>query len=208
MCLTTDCGVGLRCITNCLSFAAMTHDNSRNPIRGMFMGAGQADPFNYGSGHINPTAAMYPGLVYDLNVTDYLNLLCSIGYSSSQMAAFDNGTYSCPSKALDIKDFNYPSISVPGLNGSITVERRVKNVGSPGTYRVQISEPEGISVSIKPDTLEFKSVGEEKKFEVTLNGTAGGEPAFGKLTWSDGKHFVGSPIAVFSVPSPVPSPPF
>lgn len=48
---------------------------------------------------------------------------------------------------------NFPSITV-------TIERAVMNVGTPGTYHVQISEPQGISASTKPDTLEFKNVGE------------------------------------------------
>lgn len=182
----------------------MTHDNRRDPI----LGSQEADatPFDYGSGHLNPTGAMYPGLVYDLNVTDYLNFLCARGYNSDQIGGFNNNTYSCPSKAIDVKNLNYPSIAVPNLKGSVTVERTVKNVGTSGTYHVQIFEPQGISVSIKPDTLEFKNVGEEKKFEVTLtdksNGTSNGTSVFGKFVWSDGKHFVGSPIAVFTPLAP------
>jgi len=179
----------------------MTHDNKRYPISNTTFA--KATPFSYGSGHVYPNRAMDPGLVYDLTVTDYLNFLCSIGYNSSQVAGFSGETYSCPSKALNIKDFNYPSIAIPNFSGSITVNRTVKNVGTPGTYHARVKAPRGISVSVKPGKLEFKKIGEEKKFTVTLTGKAhsassksGGEYVFGTLIWSDGNHFVRSPIAV------------
>ena len=39
-----------------------------------------AAEFAYGSGQINPTEAVDPGLVYDASKEDYINLLCSLGY--------------------------------------------------------------------------------------------------------------------------------
>ncbi|KAK7826148.1 subtilisin-like protease sbt4.3 [Quercus suber] len=38
-----------------------------------------AAEFAYGSGQINPTKAVDPGLVYDASKEDYINLLCSLG---------------------------------------------------------------------------------------------------------------------------------
>ena len=38
--------------------------------------------FAYGTGHINPTRAINPGLVYDVGEIDYLNFLCGQGYSN------------------------------------------------------------------------------------------------------------------------------
>ncbi|KAK1353819.1 hypothetical protein POM88_052184 [Heracleum sosnowskyi] len=90
----------------------------------------KASPFSYGSGHVQPNRAMDPGLVYDLTVDDYLTFLCSLNYNQSQITLFSEEPYSCPEKII-LTDFNYPSITVPNLNGSITVTRTVKNVGSP-----------------------------------------------------------------------------
>jgi hypothetical protein len=50
--------------------------------------------------------------------------------------------------------------------------------------------------------LEFKHVGEEKKFEVKLKvkkGKATKNYVFGKMVWSDGKHYVKSPIVVKAI---------
>ena len=38
--------------------------------------------FAYGIGHINPTRAVNPGLVYDAREIDYVNFLCGQGYSN------------------------------------------------------------------------------------------------------------------------------
>ena len=48
--------------------------------------------FAYGTGHINPTRAINPGLVYDVGEIDYVNFLCGQGYSnqSLRLATGDN----------------------------------------------------------------------------------------------------------------------
>lgn len=159
-----------------------------------------ASPFNYGSGHVRPNRALDPGLVYDLTTTDYLNFLCGLGYNSTQLAEFSS--YSCPSKPPHIKDLNYPSITIPHLSPSTKVTRAVKNVGSPGTYAVRVIEPRGISVTVSPTNLTFDEVEEEKKFEVTLKkikeGESSAEYVFGRLIWTDRKHYVRIPLVVKS----------
>ncbi|RZC65947.1 hypothetical protein C5167_009636 [Papaver somniferum] len=164
----------------------------------------QATPFNYGSGQVRPNAVLDPGLVYDVTTNDYLNFLCGLGYDESQLKPFTpDMPYKCP-ESYTLTDFNYPSITVPDLQGSITVTRTVKNVGSPGTYKAQIHAPQWIRVSVEPKTLTFEKIGEEKMFKVTLKAVYSSEQyTFGRLTWTDGVHFVRSTIVVRGAPGPL-----
>ncbi|KAK8568969.1 hypothetical protein V6N12_007502 [Hibiscus sabdariffa] len=110
--------------------------------------------------------------------------------------------YKCPPTPINLTSFNYPSITIPNLAGSIKVTRTVKNVGSPGTYRAQLRRPMGISVYVKPRKLKFEKLGEEKTFSVTLkvkNAHAVNEYVFGELIWYDNIHYVRSPIVVKAV---------
>ncbi|CAI0440324.1 unnamed protein product [Linum tenue] len=189
-------------IRSAIMTTARTRDNARNPILDSTLE--KATPFSYGSGHIRPNRAMDPGLVYDLSVSDYLDFLCARGYNKTLLKLFSDAPHECPKHAR-IMDLNYPSIAVPKLKGgsSITMTRKVKNVGkSPARYAVRIKEPKGVSVSVKPNVLKFNKLGEEKKFKVILkakwNGTAD-DYVFGGITWTDGIHYVRSPIAVYVV---------
>ncbi|KAJ0791666.1 putative tripeptidyl-peptidase II [Helianthus annuus] len=84
---------------------------------------GWAEPFSRGAGEINPNRAMNPGLVYNLTVNDYLDFLCTRRYDKSIIQKFSDQPYECPEKN-NILDFNYPSITVHQLNGTVTVTRR------------------------------------------------------------------------------------
>ncbi|XP_010942535.1 subtilisin-like protease SBT5.3 [Elaeis guineensis] len=184
-------------IKSAIMTTARTQDNMDEPV--LNSSYVKATPFSYGSGHVRPNRAMDPGLVYDLTTNDYLNFLCSLGYNSTQIAKFSNDSFLCPSKPPRLEDLNYPSITIPYLFGSITVTRTLKNVGSPGTYIIRIREPRGISVSVNPTSLTYDKIGEEKKFEVTLKvkkGHASMDYVFGGLIWSDGKHYVRTPLVV------------
>ncbi|CAN1817720.1 Subtilisin-like protease SBT5.3 [Linum perenne] len=159
----------------------------------------KANQFNYGAGHVWPNKAASPGLVYELNVTDYLNFLCYIGYTSQQIAIFHNKPYTCPQKTdTSISNLNYPSISVPNLSGKMTVTRMAKNVGGPGVYKVEVDAPAGIKVEVNPKVLSFRRVGEVKNYNVSVEamGSAGNGYLFGGITWSDGKHRARSPLVV------------
>ncbi|MQL86381.1 hypothetical protein Taro_018910 [Colocasia esculenta] len=176
---------------------ARTRDNTRTGIKDSFMA--KANPFAYGAGHVQPNHAMDPGLVYDLTGQDYLNFLCAIGYNATQMSTFSDKMFTCPSEPMKIEDLNYPSISIFNLSRPITVNRTLKNVGLPGTYRVRVKPPTGVSVSVKPTSLTFERVGEEKTFQVSLapkQASVLQSSVFGQLIWSDGKHNVRSPLVV------------
>ena len=130
---------------------------------------------------MNPNAAADPGLIYDLNSTDYLNFFCSLGYNSTQLSLFEPG-YQCPSNSQDIKDFNYPSFTIYNLTGSVTVARTVKNVGPAGTYTATVEEPSGIQVKVEPECLKL-GAGEEMKFKVTFHvDTPSSDYVFGSIT--------------------------
>ncbi|RCV26939.1 hypothetical protein SETIT_5G285700v2 [Setaria italica] len=93
------------------------------------------------------------------------------------------------------EDLNYPSIAVPCLSGSgsTTVRRRVKNVGDArSVYRVTVTEPAGVKVTVVPGELEFFGTGEEKEFTVTLDvvdAAAASDYVFGSIVWSDANGF-------------------
>ncbi|XVF27829.1 hypothetical protein REPUB_Repub14bG0142900 [Reevesia pubescens] len=183
-----------------ISFAARTRDNTEKPI--LDSNNKKATPFAYGAGHVKPNRAMDSGLVYDLTIDDYMNYLCGLAYNESMIRIFSDKPYTCP-KSFSVADLNYPSISVPQLSGSssTSVRRKVKNVGSPGTYKARVKSPARVRVSVNPSTLKFKKIGEEKEFEVTFMSKSncqagGGGYVFGHLIWSDGHHYVKSPIVV------------
>ncbi|KAE8685874.1 Subtilisin-like protein protease [Hibiscus syriacus] len=183
-------------IKSAIMTSATMLDNSHEPIlNASYIEAG---PFSYGAGHVQPNRAMDPGLIYDLTAKDYLKFLCTLGYNETLISAFSQKPYKCYG-SISLANFNYPSITIPKLVGSITVTRTVKNVGSPGTYRAQVRKPMGISVFVKPRKLKFKKVGEKKTFKVSLKvkkADAIKEYVYGQLIWSDGVHHVRSPIVV------------
>lgn len=178
----------------------MTRDNNKHPI--LNASSLKATPFSYGAGHIRPNRAVDPGLVYDMTISDYLEFLCSLGYNEAQISVFSETPYKC-SKNISLTDLNYPSITVPKLSSSITITRKLKNVGKAGLYRVRVQNPAGILVTVEPESLKFDRVGEEKVFSITLklktNKAADKGYVFGRLIWSDGKHYVRSPIVVKTV---------
>ncbi|XP_041028149.1 subtilisin-like protease SBT5.6 [Juglans microcarpa x Juglans regia] len=159
-----------------------------------------ATPFAYGSGHLRPTMAADPGLVYDASHTDYLLYLCS---TIGSISKFDP-TFKCPKAAPKAINLNYPSIAIPKLNDTITVQRTVTNVGdSKSVYSFTAKPPLGFSIKVSPNVLSFDDVGQKKSFTITvkvrremLSKVDKDEYAFGWYSWADGKHIVRSPMAI------------
>ncbi|KAI5667678.1 hypothetical protein M9H77_17531 [Catharanthus roseus] len=85
------------------------------------------------AGHVQPSHATNPGLVYNLTIDDHLNFLCVIGYSQTWIQLFASKTDKCPENS-GVHNFNYPSVAVHTLEGKVIVTRRLKNVGNPGIY--------------------------------------------------------------------------
>ncbi|KAL5574814.1 hypothetical protein UlMin_016513 [Ulmus minor] len=185
-------------IRSAILTTARTKDNTGHRMLEASLDRGT--PFSYGFGHIRPNLAQDPGLIYDLSNNDYLDFLCALKYNTTMIQVFSQSkqSYECP-KSASLLNFNYPSITVPNLNGCVTVTRRVKNVGNNATYVAQVNAPVGILVSVEPKVLNLTHH-EEQSFNVTLKVKAKWSGykryVFGALTWSDGKHYVRSPIVV------------
>ncbi|CAI0451707.1 unnamed protein product [Linum tenue] len=158
-----------------------------------------ATPFDYGAGHVNPIAALDPGLVYDATAEDYFAFLCALNYTSELIKRATNKAFTCDSsKKYSLGDLNYPSFSLALDTASGIYSRTLTNVGSPGTYKVELaSETRAVKMSVEPSTLTFGQEKEKKSYTVTFTATSmpSGTTSFAHLEWSDGKHVVHSPIA-------------
>lgn len=184
-------------------------DSTKNPIPDAASGSSKpATPLAFGSGHVDPESAADPGLIYDISTQDYLNYLCSLNYTSSQLTLFSSNTgFSCPDdEVLQPGDLNYPSFAVilsnRLQNATVTYKRTLTNVGTPNsTYAVTLIEPSGASVSVDPKVLAFKTIGEKLSYEVSFTAlmeekNTSDTSSFGSITWESNKHTVRSPIAV------------
>lgn len=167
-------------------------------------------PFDIGAGHVNPTAALDPGLVYDTTTDDYFAFLCALNYSSIQIKVITKKDYTCSGgKNYKLEDLNYPSFAVPletpstrggGAGAPTTVKytRTLTNKGGSSTYKATVtSKSPSVKIVVEPESLSFAEANEEKSFTVTFIASPmpSGSESFARLEWSDGKHIVGSPIA-------------
>ncbi|TKY70623.1 Subtilisin protease SBT1.7 [Spatholobus suberectus] len=164
-------------------------------------------PFDIGAGHVNPVAALNPGLVYDLTPDDYLNFLCALNYTPDRIETVARRKYKCDAhKHYSVTDLNYPSFGVvfkpaEGGNDAMVVKhtRTLTNVGAAGTYKVSVTlDIPSVKITVEPDVLSFDQNG-NRSYTVTF--TASSSPpsskfGFGRLAWSNGKNVVGSPIAI------------
>ncbi|XP_011088876.2 subtilisin-like protease SBT5.3 [Sesamum indicum] len=185
-------------IKSAIMTTATIHDNTKNFIRRHPNGT-QTSPFDYGSGHINPAAAIDPGLVYDFDTSDIIDFLCSTGATPAQLKNLTGEVMYCRKNPKSSYDFNYPSIGVSNLRGSISVHRTVTYYGEgPAVYKAEVDHPAGVNVSITPNELRFEKNGDKMSFVIgfTPYKASNGEFVFGALTWTDGIHVVRSPIGL------------
>ncbi|KAH7668968.1 Tripeptidyl-peptidase II protein [Dioscorea alata] len=166
-----------------------------------------ATPYDFGAGEVNPTAALQPGLIYDAGPKDYLLFLCNYGYDTAKIKLISTSIpvgFKCPknsSKDL-ISGMNYPSMAVSNLQGQEkrTVSRTLTNVGAEEeiTYIVSVQSPVEVEVKVVPEKLQFTKKNKKLSYDVTFSVKDFSKESdlFGWITWSDGKHRVGSPYVL------------
>ncbi|VVA33197.1 PREDICTED: subtilisin [Prunus dulcis] len=162
----------------------------------------QADPFDYGGGHVDPNKAISPGLIYDIESSDYIHFLCSMGYNNTAISLVAGTKITCQKSTKFIVNLNLPSITIHELKQSMTVSRRVTNVGPVNSvYFARVQAPAGVSVKVKPSVLSFNSTVKKLEFKVIVCSLlrVQGRFTFGNLFWEDGLHVVRIPLVVRTV---------
>lgn len=126
----------------------------------------QATPFDYGSGHVNPRAALDPGLVFDTGYDDYLGFLCTMpGIDSHEIMNYTNSP--CNYTLGHPSNLNSPSITISHLVGTQTVTRTVTNVAEEETYVISPRMGPAIAIETFPPAMTILP-GSSRKFTVTL----------------------------------------
>lgn len=164
----------------------------------------------YGAGHINPTAALDPGLVYDLHEDDYIRFLCQQSYNGTVLQLVtDDVSKNCSNVGhLGGHDsLNYPTMYIqmedPNATISATFNRIVTNVGpSESVYTARVKAEEGLKVTVSPSILRFDHLYQKASFKVTVKGKPLGDLGVlrsASLEWvaAHSGHRVRSPIIAY-----------
>lgn len=155
-----------------------------------------ATPFDMGSGFVNATAALDPGLVVDLGYEDYKSFLCGINGSTPFFLNYTGESCNNVSAISGI-DLNLPSITISKLNQSRLVQRIVSNVGGNETYSVGWSAPYGVSVKVTPTRFLIPG-GEKQVLNISFVALGNSSVAsFGRIgLFGDHGHVVNIPLSV------------
>jgi subtilisin family serine protease len=158
----------------------------------------ESSPFNQGAGHVEPTTAMNPGLVYDSGINDWRGFLKGQGGCNGCAAGLPT---------IAASDLNQASIAVGALAGSRTVHRTVTNVsGHTETYAASVSGLAGFHATVTPSKISLRP-GKSARFTVKFDRTDATLNTWstGNLTWKSRAHTVRSPVALKPVALAVPA---
>ncbi|KAK1430568.1 hypothetical protein QVD17_13404 [Tagetes erecta] len=164
----------------------------------------RADIFAIGSGHVNPSKANEPGLVFDIEPDDYIPYLCGLGYTSQQVGIIVKKTVSC-SKTIPEGQLNYPSFAMTLAKGeNKTYSRTVTNVGvAKSTYKFSVSDvvvPKGIVLVVYNSTFTFTEVNQKLTYELEFRRSSTEEINVpygeGAMAWRSGKYLVRTPYVI------------
>lgn len=171
---------------------------AHQPSSNTSVSIGWATPFDYGSGFVNATAAMDPGLIFDVGFQDYINFLCTVpGADVNSVEEATGGI--CQDRPGDrSSDLNLPSITVGNLIGTRRVKRVVASVSRhKETYKLQVHAPRGVEVFVEPRVFTVSDK-QQQSFTVTLRTIKANQAfTFGSLLWIGSRgHVVRMPLAV------------
>ncbi|XP_039023478.1 subtilisin-like protease SBT2.2 [Hibiscus syriacus] len=190
-------------IASALSTTASLYDKNGGPIMAQRAYANPdinqspATPFDMGSGFVNATSALDPGLIFDTTYEEYMSFLCGINGSSPAVLNYTGQSCQLYNSTVTAVDLNLPSITIAKLNQSNTVERSVTNIAGNETYKVSWTTPSGVSMKVTPMCF-FISTGEKQVITITFNATTNDSvPSFGRIgLLGDGGHNLNIPLSV------------
>lgn len=144
--------------------------------------------FRQGAGHVQPSRALNPGLVFDSGWNDWLAFLCA--------AQPGGGCTGVP--AVDASNLNTPSIAIGDMAGVQTVKRRVTQVGSgSATYNASVTGMSGFTVTVSPSSFTLAK-GQTQELSIAFARSAGPLNAYtgGQLTLTADATAVRVPMVV------------
>ncbi|MGH8223587.1 MAG: S8 family serine peptidase, partial [Woeseiaceae bacterium] len=159
-------------------------------------GTTQANPFDFGSGHIVPNGANDPGLVYDVSDDEYDAFACGIASPAVDQARCD--ALAADGLSFAAAQLNQPNITVSRLTSEATITRRLTNVSDEtGSYVAELQVPAGMEVQVSPGSLSI-GPGRSAGFELRIAYQSGPLDfwRFGSLSWVSSERSVRSAIAV------------
>ncbi|KAL6528171.1 hypothetical protein OROHE_015121 [Orobanche hederae] len=121
------------------------------------------------SGQVDFVKAIDPGLIQNLEMSEYLDFPYSTGFYKSMteyMAELKMEGF-IPTGRTDLLNFNYPSISIPNVVGSeMVVSRRVHKVfDGDAVFVPLVKVPSGVICKVEPAELKFEGDEDEKTFK-------------------------------------------
>lgn len=181
----------------------------------------EGNEFAYGSGHLNATKVLYPGLVYETHYQDYIDYMCKLGYNTEKLRSHvGSDEIDCSKTEKD----NDAYLNYPTMTARVPLDKQFKKVfhrtvthvdDRDATYLGEIKHPEEKDfdeIILDPPQLQFSELGETKTFTVTVTGISKpnwmSKEAFmtrnTSLTWTekDGSRQVRSPIVIYSFEGP------
>ncbi|XP_050375605.1 subtilisin-like protease [Argentina anserina] len=164
-----------------------------------------ADLFAIGAGHVNPSKANDPGLIYDIQPQDYIPYLCGLNYTSRQIGAITQQKVKCSDVgAIPEAQLNYPTFSIFILPGGKpqNYTRTLTNVGpASSSYKLAPLSLHKMDITVLPEVLTFTEVNQKLTYQVVFaaqDGAGGDGMPFsqGYLSWVSDQHTVNTPISV------------
>ncbi|CAL0320204.1 unnamed protein product [Lupinus luteus] len=190
-------------VGSALSTTTSSYDKNGGPIMAQRsyafpdLNQSPATPFDMGSGFVNATAALNPGLIFDTSYDDYMSFLCAINGSAPVVLNYTGQNCLLYNSTVNGPDLNLPSITLSKLNQSRVVQRTIQNIAGNETYSVGWSAPYGVSVKVSPTHFSIAN-GERRVLSVFFDATINSSVAsFGRIgLFGSQGHVVNIPLSV------------
>ncbi|XP_039122295.1 subtilisin-like protease [Dioscorea cayenensis subsp. rotundata] len=150
-----------------------------------------------GARQVNATNAMDPGLVYNIELDDYVANLCGMfSNNNTEVQRFTKNNKQC-TRSISGEQLNYPSIGIlmASSPASTTISRTVTNVGDASEiYNATFIEPPFVKMYLSQYQFSFSRLDQQITYDITftMNGSHPGSGVIGQgeLSWVSSKHNV------------------